>query len=248
MKKEIAIIGYGRFGRLAAHYLKHDFRISISDKRRSVRTERGVMRVSLSEAARKKFIILAVPIGKLTPVLRSLAPLLSPGTIVCDVCSVKEEPIRWMKSILPRHVIQFGTHPLFGPDSAATSCSGKRIVLCPVRITGERLRRISRYLEGLGLIVTRMSAGQHDALMASSLFLTQFIGHTLLRLDLPPAGVSTSNYQRLSEIAMATGHDSLELLRDMYRHNRYAWKTPRLLAAELKKLERELSTGGKRTR
>ena len=248
MKKEIAIIGYGRFGRLAARYLKRDFRICISDSRPSVRTEQGVRKVPVSEAARKKFIILAVPIGKLKPVLRSLAPLLSPGTILCDVCSVKVEPILWMKSILPRHTIILGTHPLFGPDSAATSCARKRIVLCPVRIPRERLRRISRYLEGRGLIVHRMSARQHDKLIASSLFLTQFIGHTLLRLDLPRAADLTSNYRRLSEIAKTTGHDTLELLEDMHRHNRFAWQTPRLLIAELRKLEKELSKGHKRTR
>jgi prephenate dehydrogenase len=241
MKKEIAIVGYGRFGRLAAHYLKKDFHVSVSDRRMGIHTERGVRRIPLSEAARKRFIILAVPIGKLRPVLRSLAPLLSPGTVVCDVCSVKEEPIRWMKAILPRHSILLGTHPLFGPDSAAISCRGRRIVLCPVRISADRLRRISRYLERLGLIVNRMSARRHDALMASSLFLTQFIGHTLLRLDLPPGDISTTNYRRLAEIAKTTGHDTLELLDDMYRYNRYAWKTPRLLTRELRRLERELS-------
>jgi prephenate dehydrogenase len=248
MKKEIAIIGYGRFGRLAARYLKRDFRICIADTRPNVRTEPGVRKVSLSEAAGKKFIILAVPIGKLAPVLRSLAPLLSPGTTICDVCSVKEQPIAWMKTILPRHTTLLGTHPLFGPDSAATLLQGRRIVLCPVRISPERLRRISRYLERLGLTVTRMSARKHDSLMASSLFLTQFIGRTLMRLDLPPADISTANYRRLSEIASTTGHDSLELLDDMYRYNRFAWKTPRLLAGELKKLERELSRASRHTR
>ena len=240
MKKELAIIGYGRFGRLASRYLKKDFRVSIHDPELRIRTERGVARVSLEEAARKKLIVLAVPINKLRTVLRKLSPLLRPGALVCDVCSVKEEPVRWMRSLLPRHTSVLGTHPLFGPDSASRSWRGKTIILCPVRISGARLRHVSKYLEKRGLTVRYMKPGRHDALMASSLFLTQFIGHVLLRLRLPRTEISTDNYKRLAEIARTTGRDTLEMLNDMHAFNPRAWKVPPALLREFRKLHRQL--------
>lgn len=246
MKKELSIIGYGRFGRLAAHYLKHDFRVVVSDSRKHVRTERGVKSVSLEEAAGKKLIILAVPIGKLRPVLRSVAALISPGTLLCDVCSVKEQPIRWMKAILPGHAALLGMHPLFGPDSAPRDLKGKTIVLCPVRISRARLQHVSGYLAKRGLVPNRMSARRHDALMASSLFLTQFIGRGLLRLTLPREDSSTLSFRMLAEITRTADRDGPGLLNDMYRYNRHAWKTPQLLVRQFEKLSRELSKGRKR--
>ena len=78
------------------------------------------------------------------------------------------------------------------------------------------------------------------SLMASSLFLTQFVGHVLLRLRLPGTDVSTDNYRRLTEIARTTGRDTLELLNDMHAFNRRAWKVPPALLRELKKLHRQL--------
>ncbi len=233
---------------MAARYLKSDFRVVVSDSSRRLKTAHGVKRVSPSEAAGANLIILAVPIGRLRPLLRSIAPMVPRGALVVDVCSVKGEPIRWMKELLPRHADILGTHPLFGPDSASRSLDGKSIALCPVRIGRARLLRIERYLRKRGLNVARMNAREHDALMARSLFLTQFLGHALLRLNLPAAHETTSNYRRLSEIAHTTGHDSLELLHDMYRFNPYAWKTPPQLLRQLRRLSREIGPSGRRGR
>lgn len=239
--KTVAIIGYGRFGRLAARYLQADFRVLVCDTSRRLRTARGVKRVALEAAARTPFIILAVPIGRLRPLLVEMAPFVPRGALVIDVCSVKEEPIRWMKELLPRHTGILGTHPLFGPDSADRSLEGKTIALCAARVSRSRLRHVERYLKERGLHVARMKAREHDALMAKSLFLTQYLGHALLRLNLPSAEKTTSNYRRLSEIARTTGHDTLELLRDMYRYNRYAWRMPPLFSRTLKSLSLELT-------
>ena len=142
MSKEIALIGYGRFGRLAARYLSRDFRVRIADSRKGERVDRGAQRVSLEEAASKPIVILAVPISQLRAVLAEIAPSLQPGTLVIDVCSVKEQPVRWMRSLLPRSVSILGTHPLFGPDSAARGLKGHTIALCPVRITGKQLLHV----------------------------------------------------------------------------------------------------------
>ncbi|MBI3364495.1 MAG: hypothetical protein HY033_06260 [Ignavibacteriae bacterium] len=53
MSKEIALIGYGRFGRLAAAHLRKDFQVCVVEPRKSVQLARGMRRVSLEEAASK---------------------------------------------------------------------------------------------------------------------------------------------------------------------------------------------------
>ena len=149
----IALIGYGRFGRFAATHLCKDFRVSIADTRKGERVDRGAHRVSLDEAASKPIVILAVPINQLRAVLVEIAPSLQPRTLVIDVSSVKEQPVRWMKSLLPQNISILGTHPLFGPDSATHGLKGHTITLCPVRIPGKQFLHVTRYLRAHGLIV-----------------------------------------------------------------------------------------------
>src|ERR1041385_2074411 len=217
MKPELAVIGYGRFGRFAAHHLKKYFRVYVADTRKGIRIERGIVRVTLEEAAAHNVILLATPINKLQPVLRKISPLVKKGALICDVCSVKEKPIRWMKEILPSYVSILGAHPLFGPDSASKSVRGNHLILCPVRISSRELKPIERYAKKAGLHVHTMSASGHDALMASTLFLTQFIGHGLHRLPMLQTDIATNNFRLLRHVAATTANDTLELFQDMYR-------------------------------
>ncbi|HMD14398.1 MAG TPA: prephenate dehydrogenase/arogenate dehydrogenase family protein, partial [Bacteroidota bacterium] len=157
MKQEIAVIGYGRFGAVVAEQLRQFFSIGICEKNKSIHLGPEIHRLSLAEAATRNIIVLAVPIGRMKPLLQNLAPLLRPKTLVFDVCSVKEQPIQWMKNILPAHSYILGTHPLFGPDSAGKRLAGKPIVLCPVRIPASRFRKIVHALRTTGMDIFVMT-------------------------------------------------------------------------------------------
>jgi prephenate dehydrogenase len=174
-------------------------------------------------------------------ILKTIAPLAKPGTLICDVCSVKEEPVRWMKTFLPRYVSVLGTHPLFGPDSAENTIEDKMIVLCPVRISAARLRNIKQFLQRQGISVHQMSTKKHDQLMASTLFLTHFIGRGLLKLKLPPTATTTEHFKLLHRVARASGHDTSELFHDMYHFNRFAPNLPTRLIKELQKINSTLA-------
>jgi prephenate dehydrogenase len=226
---ELSIIGYGRFGRLAAHYLKRRFEVCVYSHHKIQRLEKGIRSVDLEHAASKPVVVLAVPINQLPSVLRSISPLLQPGAVVCDVCSVKEEPVKWMKQILPSNVSILGTHPLFGPDSASKNLTGRNIVLCPVRIPKKHVARTTAGLRGSGLHVSVMSPAAHDRLMARTLFLTQFVGRTVAGLADAHVGISTRSFDLLLELTRTASNDSLELFRDMYRYNRFSRKLPKEL-------------------
>ena len=100
--KKIAIIGFGRFGKLTAELLKKDFKVFVTDKidKEGEARKLGVKFVTLKEAASQNVVILAVPISDLKDVLLKIKPFLKKGTLVLDTCSLKEYPLNLMKKIL----------------------------------------------------------------------------------------------------------------------------------------------------
>lgn len=226
MKPEVGIIGYGRFGRLAAHYLKRSCRVSVADLHPIRRLEPGVKKTSIAGVAKLHYLILAVPINRLPVTLRRIAPLIGSDTILFDVASVKEEPMKWMRALLPKTVSYVGTHPLFGPESAARSFSGKSIVLCPGRIAPIMYKTLRTSLRRAGLQVVELTPREHDRRMASTLFLSQFIGRAVAPFCLPNLPDVTESYSFLKLVSERASSDTSELFFDMYKYNRYATRVP----------------------
>ena len=132
----IGIIGYGRFGQLAARYLSRDADVYVCGRKQIAPDPDlpGVHPADLRQVCGQKIVIPAVPISSLQDMLAQMAPLLKADSLVADVCSVKTIPAQWMKVILPDSVSILATHPMFGPDSAARTLEGMKIALCRVRI------------------------------------------------------------------------------------------------------------------
>lgn len=244
-RKEVAIIGYGRFGQFAAEHLKRDFRVFVVESRRTFRLARNLKSATIEEAALKEVIVLAVPINKLRNLLQRLSPLVSNKTLVLDVCSVKIQPLRWMKELLPHHCYTAGLHPLFGPDSASGDLHEKNIVLCPGMIPARKLASLRSYLRSLGLHIHETTPTHHDQMMARTLFLTQFIGHSLHRLPLSSTPLTTANYEMLKRVADTTSNDTRELFRDMYKYNTFARAIPNRLISDLQRTAKLLSKRSK---
>ena len=221
----IGLIGYGRFGRLTVRHMSPDFKVVVhtraADKDADINDAGGSL-VSLEEACAQRIVILCVPISAMAATLERIAPLLAPKTIVADVCSVKEQPAQWMQSLLPDTVEILATHPMFGPDSAARSPAGHKIVLCPVRIAPHRYQRIKHWLEEKKLVVIETTPALHDQKIAVTLSLTHFIGRSLAKFGAGPLNIDTEGYRRLLHILEVVNNDSWQLFEDMHRYNPYA--------------------------
>jgi prephenate dehydrogenase len=222
MKETLGIVGFGRFGRLAATYLKDHFDLMVHDRQDCEDTAKslGVRTGPLGEVAGRSVIVLCVPISKIKGALEEIVPHLMEGTLVMDTCSVKEYPISLMKAILPGHVDILGTHPLFGPDSAARGLEGKKIAVCPVRV--QNLRRVLRFLRNLKLDVLVCSPEAHDRTMASTQAAVQFLGRAFLEMGLTTEAMATPGYARLIGILEVVQNDTLELFQDLQNFNRFA--------------------------
>jgi prephenate dehydrogenase len=223
----IGIIGYGRFGELAAKYLAADTDVYVYSSRKELPGVDG-LRIHLSsieEVCRQKIVIPAVPISAFRNTLKHIAPLLNSDALVVDVCSVKEKPVQWMQELLPGSVSILATHPMFGPDSAADSLEGMKIALCNVRVDQSDYEKIITYLETKGLIVIDTTAEIHDRQIAVSLALTHFIGRSLSKFGAEDLEIDTEGYKRLLHILDVVEHDTWQLFGDMHRFNPYAKET-----------------------
>ncbi|MBI3505903.1 MAG: prephenate dehydrogenase/arogenate dehydrogenase family protein [Proteobacteria bacterium] len=238
----MGVVGFGRLGRLLVGHFAKEHRIRVHDVRLDARAVRklGAVPATLAEACAQDVIVPCVPIGELEGVLRRMRGLLRPGALVVDVCSVKERPVAAMKRWLPKGVDILGTHPNFGPDSAAESLRGRQIAVCKVRIAAERWRKVRRVLESKGLEIVEMTPREHDRRMASSLLLTHFIGRSLIDFGARSTGIDTEGYKRLLRILQTVQNDSWELFQDMNRFNAYAAPMRRDWLASMARIDRKV--------
>lgn len=221
----IRLIGYGRFGRLTVGNLSADMDVLVHtrDAAKSEEISRiGGRMGSLTEACACPVVIVCVPISAMKTTLEQMAPLLAPGSLVVDVCSVKVFPVQWMKELLPAGVDILATHPMFGPDSAKNSLAGHKIVLCPERIAAARYNKIKHYLVNKGLTIIETTADEHDRKIAVSLALTHFIGRSLSEFGAAPLDIDTEGYKRLLHILGVVKNDTWQLFEDMNHYNPYA--------------------------
>ena len=220
----VGVIGLGRFGRLMVRYLAQDFTISVFDRRgRSDEIEKlGGVAGSLQAVCQCELVIPAVPISNMESILSQMAAVIRSDALVVDVCSVKVYPVQWMRRLLPGTVSILATHPMFGPDSAATSLTGRKIVLCPERIENARYGKIAAYLKSKGLVVIESTPEAHDRQIAVSLALTHFIGRSLDEFGAAAQDIDTEGYQRLLHTLEVVTHDTWQLFSDMYRYNPFA--------------------------
>ncbi len=239
----IGIVGFGRFGRLMASYLARDFDVGVwnrTDKSGDVRAV-GARPCTLEEVCGQKIVVVSVPISRMEETLARVGPLLSPGALVVDVCSVKIHPVRWMEALLPQEVSILGTHPMFGPDSAAASLEGRKIVLCPVRLAERRMAAIRRYLKARGLAVIETTPEDHDRQIAVSLSLTHFIGRSLAEFGAEDLAIDTEGYRRLLYTLEVVTHDTWQLFEDMHRYNPFARDARTAFIEALSRIDARLS-------
>ncbi len=217
----VGVIGFGRLGRLLVRHFSHDARLFVYDPKPDARRVRalGATPVSFEDACAQDIVVLCVPMAEFEGVVKRMRRFVRPGTLVVDTCSVKEHPVSVMKRLLPKGVELLATHPNFGPDSAAESLKGRKLVLCRVRMTGPRYAAAKRVLSRKGLELVEMTPREHDRRMASSLVLTHFIGRALIAYGAKTTGVDTEGYKRLLRILETVQNDSWQLFADMNRFN-----------------------------
>jgi len=234
----VGLIGLGAFGRLAARHLAPHADIVGHDPH--VHAFEGGRTGTLAEAAARPVVILAVPVQALAGASAAIAPHLAADALVVDVASVKLEPLRILRETLPEGTRILGTHPLFGPQSAANGVAGQSIVLCPE--AGVDAAPVADFLSReLKLDVHLSDADTHDRTMASVQALTHLVSKVITDLDLPAAPYTTRSFDLLAEAARLVSQDSDALFRAIERHNPHAAALRRRFFEAARSLDARLS-------
>lgn len=223
---KVAIIGFGRFGRVLADMLGSEFEIVVNDPALTDPPESVHIQVgSVEEALSCDVVFYAVPISELRTVLAGHVDLLRASTtpkLLIDVLSVKSHPKRVFFELAPSNCKVLLTHPMFGPDSInEPGLEGKIIVMDQYTSADEDYQYWKGVFESRGLAVVEISAEEHDRYAASSQGLAHFVGRVLDRMDLEPTPIDTLGAKKLLEIKEQTCNDTWQLFCDLQSKNPY---------------------------
>lgn len=235
--QSIGIIGLGSFGQFFASHLPNSVKVIGYDTRNDLNTR--VERVTLETAAACDIVMLAVPLSALEGVLETIKPILKPSSLLFEICSVKIKPEQLIAKVLPDHPNILVTHPLFGPQSAAHSMKGHRLIVTSQ--TGKRAELFLGYCRNiLGLKVIPLSADEHDKAMAKVHALTFFIARGLANMELTPSGLDTPSYDYILDLVQLDASQSEELFQTVSTGNPYAHEAREGLLKELAKIHKSL--------
>ncbi len=238
---QVALIGYGRFGR-ALGTLLVESGMSYRALDPTADVPEAYRATSLPEVvAGAELVVVAVPVPKLHSVLAELRPHLRPSQLVLDVGSVKVKPVEALSEVLGTEVPWAGTHPLFGPLSLAMAERPLRVVICPNPVHPDAAPRARRFYERLGCEVIDQTPENHDRVMAHTHALTFFVAKGMIDagtgINVPFAPAS---FQALSRTIEIVRSDAGHLFAAIQRENPFASEARRHLLDALGEVHEEL--------
>jgi prephenate dehydrogenase len=135
-----------------------------------------------------ELVLLAVPVGQMRAVMRAIAPLLGPRTVVTDAGSTKEDVVglarRELKGALSRFV---PGHPIAGTEKSGAEAAfaglyrGRRVVLTPLKENEPgALALVRAAWERCGASVSELEPREHDAVLAAVSHLPHVLAYALV--------------------------------------------------------------------
>ena len=120
--------------------------------------------------ARQDVVMVSVPIDATLGVIAAVAPHLRRDQLLCDLTSLKAEPVEAMRRSAAPCV---GLHPIFGPGLA--SIAGQTVAVTPATATEAEYGPLLAVLEAAGARLAVTTPEHHDELMA----VVQGLAHAL---------------------------------------------------------------------
>jgi len=194
--KKISIIGLGLIGTsiLQAINTKQKERVTtfaydVNSKHREIVSEMKIATFvcnKIHDAVKyADLVILAVPVGSMKSVAKSITSSLKEGATVTDTGSTKKSVINDVNPYIPTSVNFIPSHPLAGteysgPKSGFSSLFENRYwLIINDKETGQT-KKLANFFESLGSIVETVSADYHDKILAITSHLPHLIAYTIV--------------------------------------------------------------------
>ena len=175
---KIGIIGgTDGLGKTLIYYFRDEFEVTITardhEKGRKVADELNVEYIesNIELAGMSDMLIISVPINVTTSVIREVAPFMKNGSVMIDVTSIKEEPMKAMQEYLPPNVEYIPTHPVFGPRTTEVD---NHVIVLTAPEKGEWYKKVYDYLANRNMRIIETTAEHHDFMMSIVQVLTHF--------------------------------------------------------------------------
>lgn len=238
-KKTLGLIGYGSFGKLVVDVFGQDYSFEVHTRTKPKTLPKNTKFVSITRVSSKPIIILAVPLGVYKNTLKHISKYAPKNAIVIDVCSVKAVPFKLAQKYLRDDIEFVGTHPLFGPQSAAKSLNDQTLVLCNPNET-EFINKFNKLMHKKGLNVIKMSPQEHDRQMAEVHALTFFVARGLMNTGLHKNTLQTPSFKKMLDLAELETHHSQALFETIEGGNPYARAVRIKFIKQLKSLNKNI--------
>ena len=118
---------------------------------------------TILDAASSDIVILAVPIEETVRVAAETASLMTTGSLLVDLSSVKTGISDRIAEKIPKGLEYVSLHPLFGPNNDHLH---HQTIIAVTYNAGQKWSTLARALQRAGAKVQRMSVAQHDRTMA----------------------------------------------------------------------------------
>ena len=146
------------------------------------------MHESLESAVQHSdFIVLCTPVDTIIPILKTIAPHLSPGTIVTDVGNVKGSICSQAQTIPNDNQFHFiGSHPMAGSEKSGMEYANADLLkqaTCIITPTEHSdplaLEKVTQFWSELEMNPVQMSSEEHDTLIAGISHLPHIVASVL---------------------------------------------------------------------
>lgn len=249
--KRVTIIGLGLIGGSLAWGLKKSgrvgeiFGVDLDKEAVDYAIREGIIdsgsKVIEKGVDLSQVVVIAVHVGLIPRVAKSVASIASPRTVITDVGSVKEKIVEEIESSLPPHLHFVGGHPIAGTERSGARAAdfnlfqGKRCILTPTSKTNpEALGKVKNLWEAVGARVFTMDAGTHDRVFGFVSHLPHVVAYALINavasvekpdniLDFAGGGlrdytrIGASSPEMWCDIFLENKENTLEALREFKR-------------------------------
>ena len=154
--------------------------------------ERGAIDSIASDAAtavqEADLVLIATPVAQIEEIFPSIESKIKPNAIISDAGSTKRDVIAAARRGLGGKIAQFvPAHPVAGAEKSGAAAAsaelfrGRRLVLCPLEENRqEQVDALAALWSALGARVSRMSAEEHDRVLAAVSHLPHLLAYALV--------------------------------------------------------------------
>ncbi len=196
--KKIAIVGMGLIGGSVGMAIRKNRLgevIGVARRKESIREAVKIGAVDkgttdIAEGVRNSdLVIIAVPVGAISKIVKTAIPHLKSGCIITDVGSTKQKIVMAMEKLLPQNIYFVGSHPLAGSEKSGIEAASSTLfknaacILTPCRRSSPRsINSIKNFWKALGMKVMIMNPEEHDSLLALTSHLPHLAAAGLVNL------------------------------------------------------------------